>query len=396
MASNEVQLKNMIVAQPMKTCLLSLLSASALALLLTCPANGQAPEGPIEPQPGVPIQKGPPPSTIKLQSVLVNTPVTVRNANGEMVHNLEVTDFHVTDNGVEQKITHFDLGSEPLSIVVVIETSSRVSAILPEIRRTGTLVTQTVMGPSGEGAIVVFNDSVEKLQDFTMDTDAIETKISRLHEGTGGAHLYDAMKMGVEMLSGRPGATITKPARRRVMLVLAEAGDKESEATLGEVLRRAQLENVTIYSVGISSTRAALAKKPEYHRPLQPTPEGTFGESPAPGTVQTPTSEDNRYGGMDLMALAVWAVIHVKDQIKENSLEIATTATGGAHLATWKDQSIEKAIDEVGGELHSQYMLTYTPVGTDASGYHEIKVDVDRKDLKVRARPGYYLAGPTG
>jgi len=368
---------------------------SIFGLMLACAANGQAPEGPIEPQPGVAIQKGPPPSTIKLQSVLVDTPVTVRNASGEMVHNLEVTDFHVTDNGVVQKITHFDLGSEPLSIVVVVETSSRISAVLPEMRRVGTLLTQTVMGPSGEGAIVVFNDSVEKLQDFTMDTDAIETKISRLQEGTSGARLYDAMKMGVEMLSGRPGATTTKPARRRVMLVLAEAGDKESEATLGEVLRQAQLENVTIYSVGISSTRAALAKKPEYHRPLQPTPEGTFGTPPAPGTVQTPTTEDNRYGGMDLMALAVWAVIHVKDQIKENSLEIATTATGGAHLATWKDQSIEKAIDEVGGELHSQYMLTYTPVGTDASGYHEIKVDVDRKDLKVRARPGYYLAGPT-
>jgi VWFA-related protein len=95
-----------------------------------------------------------------------------------------------------------------------------------------------------------------------------------------------------------------------------------------------------------------------------------------------------------LLALAVWAVTHAKDQITENSLQIATTATGGAHLATWKDQTIEKAIDEVGGELHSQYTLSYTPTGTDVSGYHEIKVDVDRKELRVRARPGYYLGAP--
>jgi len=27
-------------------------------------------------------------------------------------------------------------------------------------------------------------------------------------------------------------------------------------------------------------------------------------------------------------------------------------------------------------------------------GYHEIKVNVDRKGMKVRARPGYYLAPP--
>lgn len=381
----------------MKTYFISTLLASG-GLLLAGAAWGQAPDGPIVPQPGVAIQETPAATKIKLQSILVNTPVTVRDAKGEMVHNLEVKDFHVTDNGVEQKISHFDLGSEPLSIVVVVETSSRISTILPEIRRTGTLLTQTVMGPSGEAAIVGFNDSVDKLQEFTTDAEAIETKITRLKEGTSGARLYDAMALGVEMLSGRPGATVLRQGRRRVMLVVAEAGDLESGAKLGEVLRQAQLENVTIYSVGISSTRAALTKKPEYKRPVQATPEGTFGSPPAPGTVQTPTTEDNKYGGAagggDLLALAIWAVMHAKDQITENALQIATTATGGTHLATWKNRSIEKAIDEVGGELHSQYMLTYTPTGTDGGGYHEIKVDVDRKELKVRARPGYYLGAP--
>jgi VWFA-related protein len=382
----------------MKNLLQKTLVVGAAVLLATGAVCGQAPEGPIEPQPGVELEKTPPGTTIKLQSVLVNTPVTVRNAEGEMVHNLEVKDFRVTDNGVEQKISHFDLGSEPLSIVVVVETSERVTAILPEIRRTGTLITQTVLGPSGEGAIIGFDDTVSTLEEFTTEADEIERKITRLKEGTSGARLFDAMAAGVELLSSRPGPTATRPGRRRVMLVISEASDQGSEAKLGEVLRRAQLENVTIYSVGISSTRAALQKKPDYKRPVQPTPEGTFGSPPAPGTVQTPTTEDNKYGGAsgggDLLALAMWAVLHVKEQITDNALQIATTATGGAHLTTWKNQSIEKAIDEVGGELHSQYMLTYTPTGTDTSGYHEIKVNVDRKELKVRARPGYYLGAP--
>jgi VWFA-related protein len=373
------------------------LSGAILALLLAGNAFAQAPEGPITPQPGVEIQQAPPGSTFKVQTVLVNTPVTVRDATGEMVHNLEKKDFHVTDNGVEQQISHFDLGSEPISVVVVVETSSRIEAILPQIRRTGTLLTQTVMGPSGEGAVVGFNDEIDKLQDFTTNNDAIENTITRLKEGTSGLRLYDAMAMGVDMLSARPQATPTQQGRRRVLLVIAESDDKESEAKLGEVLRKAQLANVTIYSVGISSTRAQLQKKPEPHGPPpSATPEGTFGMPPPPGSVQTPTTEAQRTEGFDLLALAVWAVMHVKDQITNSGLAIAATATGGAHLATWKDRTIEKAIDEIGGELHSQYMLTYTPTGTDAPGYHEIKVDVDRKDLKVRARPGYYVAGPTG
>jgi VWFA-related protein len=369
-----------------------------VAVLGCCAAmlHAQAPEGPMTPQPGVAIQQAPPETKFKLQSILVNTPVTVRDAKGEMVHDLESGDFRITDNGVEQKISHFDLGSDPLSLVVVVETSSRLDAILPEIRKSGILLTQTVMGPNGEAALVGFNDSVDKLQDFTVNADAIETAMTRLKEGTSGAKLYDAMGMGVEMLSARPMATPTQPGRRRVMLVLAEAHDEGSNAKLGEVLRHAQLANVTIYSVGISSTRAALQKKPEYKRPPNPTPDGTFGLPPIPGTVQTPTTENDRYGNIDLMALAVWAVQHIKDQITDHALEIAATATGGAHMATWKDRSIENAIDEIGGELHSQYSLSYTPSDTQASGYHEIKVDVDRAGLKVRARPGYYLAGPEG
>lgn len=69
-------------------------------------------------------------------------------------------------------------------------------------------------------------------------------------------------------------------------------------------------------------------------------------------------------------------------------------ATGGAHLSTFKDRSIEKALDQIGGELHAQYNLSYTPAGTEMIGYHEIKIECARKELKVRARPGYYLAAP--
>jgi len=363
-------------------------------LTLATFAYGQAPAGPIAPQPGVTVQLAPTASTIKLRSILVNTPVTVRDASGEMVHTLEAKDFRITDNGVQQTIMHFDLGGDPISLVIVVETSSRIDPLMPQIRKTGILLTQAVAGPTGETAIVGFNDSVDKLLDFTSNADAVERTMSRLHEGTSGAKLYDAMALGVEMLSARPEVSATELGHRRVMLVMAEAHDEGSDAKLGEVLRQAQLANVTIYSVGLSSTRALLQKKPEKTGPKRTTPEGTFGMPPPPGTVQTPSNDGSQPTGVDLMALAVWAVQHAKDKITSHALELAATATGGAHLATWKDRSIEKALDEIGGELHAQYTLSYTPTGTDANGYHQISVVVDRKDLTVRARPGYYVTPP--
>ena len=94
-------------------------SSAVLALVIyaaACAARAQAPEGPIAPKRGQAVQQAPPEAKAKLRVrvALVNTPVTVRDAKGEMVHDLDAKDFRVTDNGVEQKIAHFDLGGDPL------------------------------------------------------------------------------------------------------------------------------------------------------------------------------------------------------------------------------------------------------------------------------------------
>lgn len=365
------------------------------ALFFPLGMRAQAPEGPMTPTPDVKIQQAP---AIKVRSLLVSTPVTVRNGKGEMVNDLEQSDFQITDNGVPQRITHFNLGGDPISLVVVVETSARIGPQLPKIRKSGILISQTVIGPTGEGAVVTYDDQVNVLLDFTNNADAMDKTMSSLPDGSEGSRLFDAMSKAVDMLSLRPEVSATDLGKRRVMLVIGEAHDSGSEAKLGEVLRRAQLANITIYAVGISGAKADLKRKPEYKEPPRATPEGTFGMPPPPGTVQTPTTEQQaEEAGSPLaavVALAMWTVMHAKDKVTAHQLEIAAAATGGEHVSTWKDHTIETVIDEMGGELHSQYTVTYAPAGTDATGYHEINVKIDRKDLTVRARPGYYVAEP--
>jgi len=358
----------------------------AVLLVAAVRAPAQAPEGPMAPRPGVTVQQPPPQTRIKVQTTLVSTPVVVHNNKGEMVTNLTAGNFQVTDNGVRQQITHFDLGSDPISMVVLVETSSRIAPLLPELRKTGILITQTVLGPSGEAALLTFHDEIDKLQDFTTDNDLLENTIAQVPAGTSGAKLYDAMAVGVEMLSGRPQQTKAKPATRRILMILAEATDIGSAAKLGEVLRKAQLANITIYSVGLSTTRSELQTKPEGDNRIHTTPPGTFGRPPIPGTVQTPDTEDAR-DGVNLTDAAVWAIQHAENQVQDHALQVAAIATGGAHLSTFRDRSIEKAIDEIGAE----YNLSYSPTDAENPGYHDILVTVDRQDLKVRARPGYYL-----
>jgi VWFA-related protein len=98
---------------------------------------------------------------------------------------------------------------------------------------------------------------------------------------------------------------------------------------------------------------------------------------------------------IDLLALAEWLVKTGMNALGPNSLAVASKSTGGLHFNTMRDRSIEKALDEIGGELHAQYTLGYRPPGDEVSGYHEIKVDVDRSGVTVRTRPGYYIPPPS-
>jgi len=370
---------------------------SILVFSVASPALAQTPDGPMVPRPDVPIQQAPKraQTTIKSNVVLVNAPVTVRDSKDQIVTSLAAADFRLTDHGVPQTISHFDVGTDPLSLVVLIETSSRVAPLLPAVQKSGILITETILGQNGEAAIVGFNDTIDKLLPFSKNPDAIQSTVAHIQSSTSGSRLYDAMGVGVEMLTGAPEPAADAPGRRRVLLVVSEATDVGSQAKLGEVLRKAQLANVTIYSVGLSTTRALLQQEPKKNH-TDIAPPGTYPLPPIPGKPPVPEEEDPRLNDtVDLMALAVWAVSHIADKVSAHALEVAAVATGGAHFATFKDRTIEKALDEIGGELHTQYTLGYAPAGTTEDGYHEIKVtlaDPKFRNLKLRSRPGYYVA----
>ena len=349
-------------------------------------ARAQETQGPIAPKPGVAVQKAPE-GAIRVRVQSVNTPVTVRDARNELVLNLRKENFHVTDNGVDQTIDSFDLGGEPLSVVLLLESSSRVAPLLPAVRKSGIVFTQTVLGSSGIAAVMSYDDGLQRLQPFTANHDWIEKAITTVKTGNSGARLYDAMSKAVELLRGQ------SVQRRRVLIVVGEGQDIGSEEKLGEVLRQAQLSNIVIYGVGLSTTAAALRSDQQPSAPRPATPAGTFGAPPAPGTAQTPSSEEQKAGNIDLTALAEWAVRNAKAVVKDRPLEVATAGTGGMFQTTFRDRTIENAIDSIGGELNAQYTLSYQPAKSGDPGYHRIKVTVDRAGVNVRTRPGYYLEG---
>jgi len=341
--------------------------------------RAQAPPGPITPPANVPEQPRP---TVRVKVDLVSTPVTVRDRSGDLVLHLEQKDFRLLEDGVEQKIEHFDLGAGPLSVVLVVENSNRIAALRPAVRSTGILLSQKLMPGDVEAAVLSYDDSPTLQQDFTTSGDAVERTMSKMPPGIQGAVLYDALSRAVAMLSRRP------KERRRIVLAIAEPVDSGSETKLGEVLREAELQNVTIYSVGLSTTAAELRNPPREPAP-SPYPPGSVPGPP--GIPQTPSTTAAENPSADLGAVGVWILQHIKGVAKDNALEMAATATGGRNISAFKDATVAKALSQIADELHAQYTLAYRPTEGNKPGFHRIEVEVGQPDLRVRSRPGYYL-----
>jgi Ca-activated chloride channel family protein len=166
-------------------------------------AHAQETQGPITPKPGATIQK-PPEGAIRVRVALVNAPVTVRDSKNELLLDLQKENFHVFDNGIEQTIDTFGLSNEPLSVVLLFETSSRIAPLLPAVQKSAIVFTQTVVGSSGKAAVLSYDEGLQRLLPLTDDSDAIEKTISTLKTGNSGTRLYDALFAAVNLLRNEP------------------------------------------------------------------------------------------------------------------------------------------------------------------------------------------------
>jgi hypothetical protein len=85
----------------------------------------------------------------------------------------------------------------------------------------------------------------------------------------------------------------------------------------------------------------------------------------------------------------------IHDLFKKPPARAFTYFTGGRVYNFATDRGLEKAISDIGQDLNSQYVLSYTLTEDTKSepGFHNIRVAVDRPGLKIRTRPGYWWGG---
>jgi len=321
-------------------------------------------------------------STFVTQTNVVIAPTTVLDKHGDYVNGLVPQDFQLYDNGKLQHI-QADVHDQPLSLVVAVQKSSNLNEILPKIQRIGSMLKDLIAGEDGETAVIAFDHNVVHAQEFTNDTGQITETMKKLKPGSSNHAVDDATMEGINMLKHRD------PQRRRILLLIAEKRDKGSQLHVREVLEGAEFANVAIYSLDISSIVAGLTSVGMPPRP--PAIPAAAEHMPAGGDA-TPTTIDQNYYMGNYIPAFVDIFKGVKSMFVEDPVIVFTRFTGGKEYPFISEKSLEKAIEGISQELHSQYLLSYTPNNPGDGGFHEIKVTVNRPQLEIRTRPGYWVA----
>ena len=254
--------------------------------------------------------------------------VTVTDRNDRLVANLSQEDFEVYDDEVKQDIVLFLNEVQPITVVVMLDTSFSMAGKL-KLLKAGAEQFLIRMLPADRGRVGAFNDKIQISAEFTGDRDYLINELQLLDFGNP-TRLYDAIAAGVNELLGIDG--------RRVVLIFTDGDDTSSQSDWKEVLEVARNEEVMIYAIGLRAEffngRRTVRSRPD------------------------------------------------------RNLRQFAQETGGGYFELQENDELGSTFTRVAQELHSQYLIGFSPTELDGK-VHELSVRLRNQNMTARARRSY-------
>lgn len=176
----------------------------------------------------------------KVEVDAVQVTVTVTDGRGKFVPGIPQAAFRVYEDGKPQSLGYFASQDVPLELVVAVDISGSMTAVMPRLKR----AVKSFLGavpPSDQVTLLGFNDSVFTLTRQATDPAERVRAVDRLAPW-GATALYDVIIRGIDMLGRQTG--------RRALVVFTDGEDQGSHVTIDDVERRLQSSDVTLYMIG--------------------------------------------------------------------------------------------------------------------------------------------------
>jgi VWFA-related protein len=302
----------------------------------------------------------------------VNVPVTVLSRRGIPVIDMEQKDFQIYEDGKRQTIKYFYRGERPpLRIGLIMDTSNSARPQMKfEQESASEFVFSILQGRTTKNKIFLqtFDATSSLIQDYTADPDLLNQKIQNLKAG-GGKAVYDAIYTACKdkMLSLGPRAET-----RRVLVLISDGLDAQSEHTLDEAISMARRADTAIYTIG----NAAWGFDNPGDKVLTELARQTGGADFFPRAV-TPGTD---------MEVGYLSHGQIGDTSQNKGLDAGTGTYSAQRLI-----ALAESLESIQRQLSDQYNIGYQSTNAKMDGtYRTITVTTKRKGVELRAKPGYF------
>lgn len=283
-------------------------------------------------------------NTIKVSVNVVNVLATVTDKKGHTVLDLGQKDFRLFEDNQAQTLQYFSRETDlPLRVGILIDTSNSVRERLHFEQEAAIDFLNQALRPGEDQAFVLgFDVEPQVTQDYTDDVDKLSTAIRGLQAG-GTTALYDAIYYACRqkmVIEPQP-----QPYIRRVLIIVSDGRDNESQHSREEALAMARRSEAVIYAISTNNSGSSST-------------EDTVHGSGSPG---------------------------------DKVLRYFAQETGGRPFFPFEASDLASNFQDIARELRSQYSLGYVSTNQKHDGsFRAISVETAEKGYKVRAKTGYF------
>lgn len=287
---------------------------------------------------------------------LVKVPISVFDSLGNMVPTLQRENFRIWEDQAPQEIRSFGIDVNPVSVVLLLDTSGSEKPELKRIREAAENFAHE-LSRGDRISIITFDDQVNEVLDWTEDLKKVHRVLARIRPGLRTA-LYDAMYLAAEdKLKNTEG--------RKAIILLTDCLNNQSRVSFQDAAQSIVQSQASLYVVSKTVIVREQAKNEKRVIWLNDIYKRLFGS------------------GDD----------YIEEFFKKKEAEMTDLAekTGGRCFFPMDYDHIPGVYAEVARELKSKYYLTYVSnQKLLPNTYHRIAVEYLAPASKIIYRKGYY------
>jgi Ca-activated chloride channel family protein len=208
---------------------------------------------------------------IRIEVDLVNILASVMDRESRPIPSLPVEAFEVYDDGVKQKIDIFEAETHlPLDLALMIDASMSTKLDFSLQREAAARFIQKIVRPADTLSVFSFDDKVKPLTDFSSNVPRLQQAVRKIKIGAGTA-MYDAVFLGSKELEKQ------KPDRRRVIVLVTDAGETTSRASYETARNEAIRSGAMLYTVCLRPMKSESGRNTAGEHALQSITDMTGG-----------------------------------------------------------------------------------------------------------------------